>query len=91
MVDLSSCEQCLLPPADEDDLTDVMLAVVELTARWRDLGISLGIRPSVLDTVLSTFPRNPRWCLAEMLKEWLRRDYNVSTTLQPWFCSKFTV
>ena len=77
---LSSCQQCLLPPADEDDLRDVICAVADLARRWKDLGISLGLRKSDLDVI---FLPSPNECLSEMLCLWLRQHYNVSATLQP--------
>ena len=77
---LSSCQQCLLPPAGEDDLRDVICAVADLAGRWKDLGISLGLRLSDLDTI-PFYSLNE--CLREMLCLWLRQSYNVSATLQP--------
>ena len=62
--------------SDEDDLRDVKSAVANLAGRWKDLGISLGIRSSKLDI---NFP-TPSDCLREMLALWLRQSYNVRTT-----------
>ena len=67
--------------ADEDDLRDVRLAVADLAARWKDLGISLGIRLSDLDAIFSTNPNSPSDCLREMLAIWLKQNYIVRTTL----------
>ena len=77
---LSSCQQCLLPPADEDDLRDVRSAVADLAGRWKDLGISLGVRAGDLYAIPL---HSPNECLREMLCLWLRQSYNVSGTLQP--------
>ena len=66
--------------ADEDDLRDVRLAVADLAARWKDLGISLGIRLSDLDAILSANPHSPSDCLRETLALWLKQNYNVRTT-----------
>ena len=62
-----------------DDLQDVRLAVADLVARWKDLGISLGI--SDLDAILSANPQSPSDCLREMLTLWLKQNYNVRTSL----------
>ena len=80
---LSSCQQCLLPPTDEDDLRDVRSAVADLAGRWKDFGISLGLRTSDLNIIESDSPHSPDECLREMLHLWLRQHYNVSGTLQP--------
>ena len=66
--------------ADEDDLRDVRLAVADLAARWKDLGISLGIRLSDLDAIFSTNPHSASDCLRETLTIWLRQSYNVGTS-----------
>ena len=61
---------------DEDDLQDVRSAVADLAGRWKDLGISLGIRSSKLDTINSPSASDS---LREMLALWLRQSYNVKT------------
>ena len=66
--------------AGEDDLRDVISAVTDLTGRWKDLGISLGVRPCDLDTILSNNPHSSSDCLREMLLRWLRQSYIVCTT-----------
>ena len=60
---------------DEDDLRDVKSAVADLAGRWKNLGISLGIRSSKLDTI------NSDDGLREMLALWLRQNYNVRTII----------
>ena len=64
----------------EDDLQDVISAVTDLTGRWKDLGISLRLRSSNLDTILSDNPHSSSNCLREMLLQWLKQSYNVCTT-----------
>ena len=71
----------VLLPTGEDDLRDVISAVTDLTGRWKDLGVSLGIRLSELNAILSTNPQSPNDCLREMLALWLKQNYNVKTTL----------
>ena len=66
---------------DEDDLRDVKSAVADLAGKWKDLGISLGIRLSELNAILSTSPHSPSDCLSEMLALWLKQCYNVRTKL----------
>ena len=67
--------------AGDDDLRDVISAVTDLTGRWKDLGISLGLHPSDLDTILSNNPDSSSKCLMEMLLQWLQQSYIVCTTL----------
>ena len=69
---------CVLLLTGEDDLRDVRSAVADLAGRWKDLGVSLGVRSSRLDEISSNSPSN---CLREMLALWLRQSYNVRTTL----------
>ena len=65
----------------EDDLRDVKSAVADLAGKWKDLGISLGIRLSELNAILSTSPHSPSDCLSEMLALWLKQCYNVRAKL----------
>jgi len=67
--------------ADEDDLKDVRSAVVDLVGRWQDLGVSLGIRQSNLDAILSDNRYFSSDCLRKMLSLWLRQSYKVWTRL----------
>ena len=63
--------------SDEDNLRDVRFAVADLAARWKNLGISLGIFLSELDAILSPHPHSPSDCLRETLAIWLKQNYNV--------------
>ena len=66
--------------AGEDDLQDVMSAVTNITGRWKNLGISLGMHAGDLETILLANPHSPSDCVREMLLQWLRQN-NVCTTL----------
>ena len=65
--------------AGEDDLQIVRSAVTSLAGRWKDLGISLGVRPGDLDATANAGSASD--CLREMLLQWLRQSYNVCTTI----------
>ena len=67
--------------ADEDDLRDVISAVMSIAGRWKDLGISLGVRAGDLDTILSNNPHSCSDRLRDVLTLWLRQSYNVRITL----------
>ena len=73
--------------AGEDDLQDGISAVTDLTGRWKDLGVSLGVRAGDLDTILSNNPHSSSDCLREMLLQWLKQSYKVCTTDVPFSAS----
>ena len=56
-------------------------AVTSLAGRWKDLGISLGVRAGNLDTILANNPNSSSDRLREVLALWLRQSYNVCVTL----------
>ena len=66
----------------EDDLRDVRSAVASLAARWKNLGLSLGIRFSDLAEINLPLPCD---CLTEMLALWLRQNFNVKTIITLYF------
>ena len=72
---------CVFLFADENDLRDMISAVTSLAGRWKDLGISLGVRAGDLDTILSNNPNSSSDRLREVLTLWLRQSYNVRITL----------
>ena len=63
--------------ADEDDLRDVISAVVDLAERWQDLGISLRLRQGDLKAILTNNAHCCNNCLREMLTLWLKQNYKV--------------
>ena len=75
----------------EDDLWYVRSAVVDLIGRWKDLGISLGVRPSDLGTILLANPHSPSDCLREMLLLWLKQSYNVGVVFFPYLSAYLTL
>jgi len=77
----SSCQQlyciCVLLLADEDDLRDVRSAMADLSGRWQDLGVSLGIRQGNLKAIISDKPHSSSDCLRKVLTLWLGQNYRV--------------
>ena len=58
----------------ESDLKDVMREVSSLAERWQELGTSLGINKSDLETIHFDSPID---CLTKTLTLWLRQSYEV--------------
>ena len=81
-----SCQQYQLqrcvPIVGEDDLHAVNSAVADLAARWRDLGVSLGLRSCSLEAFENSGSYS-HYYLTEMLKLWLRQSYNVCNISDP--------
>ena len=67
--------------AVEDDLGAVKTVVADIAAKWKDLGLSLGIRNCDLDAIQSSSNPAASDCLREMLALWLKQNYSVSTPL----------
>ena len=63
----------------ENDLQAVKAAVGDLAGKWHDFGLTLGIRNTDLESIRSSFYPTARVCLREMLTQWLKQNYNVST------------
>ena len=65
--------------AGENELGPVNAAVADLAAKWKDLGLTLGIRKSHLDAIPLSGNPTASDCLREMLALWLKQNYDVST------------
>ena len=64
--------------SDEDNLHDVMeeLASFDKT-RYYNIGSSLRLRPTELDTIESSYQQNPERALTKVVTAWLQKHYNV--------------
>ena len=59
-----------------------MSTLEPLESRWRDIGRKLGIRPSTIDSISADHSQcGP--CLSEVIKHWLKLNYDVSKFGQP--------
>ena len=85
----------MIIPADEDDLRDVISAVVDLAKRWQELGVSLRLRQDDLKAILTNNPDSCDNCLREMLILWLGQKYKVQISQTSPLClllgSKFNL
>ena len=64
----------------EDDLSDTIRELTDVAAKWRSIGIFLGVRDSWLEAIQGN---NPQDCLRQTLATWLRRNYNVKRFGEP--------
>ena len=67
----------------EDDLTDVMEAVVDVAAKWKFIGMALGIKRAELNTIASKHASDAKECLSDMLCAWLQQCYDAKRFGQP--------
>ena len=70
-------------PTDEDDLFDLRKALISVVAKWKSIGIGLGIKSGKLDEIEAANLGDPSWCLTKVLTAWLRRSYNVKRFGEP--------
>ena len=64
------------------DLFSVKKEIVSLAAKWRHIGLALGLDPAQLDTI----DANNRYvedCLTEVLSHWLKQAYDTEQFGQP--------
>ena len=71
-----------ISPLDIEDLFDVKVKVLPVAARWRDIGLALGISDSKLETIEAN-KSDVRDRLTDMLRLWLNRAYNVEKYGEP--------
>ena len=65
-----------------DDLIDVKSKVMPVAARWRDIGLVLGIPDPKLETI-ETNKSDVRECVTDMLRLWLNKVHNVKKYGEP--------
>ena len=63
-------------------MIDVKLKVLPVAARWRDIGLVLGISDSKLE-IIEASKLDIRDCLTDMLRLWLNEAYNVEKYGEP--------
>ena len=65
---------------DKDDLPDIIRELTDVTAKWRNIGIILGIPDNRLKAIKEDSPPD---YLREMLSIWLQKNYNVKRFGEP--------
>ena len=56
---------------------DVMDEVLDVTPKWKFLGLALRLKPAELDRISSKNHNDPMECLRDMLHAWLQQHYDV--------------
>ena len=67
----------------DDDLFDVQSELIPVTSKWRSIGTALRLKSDVLESIQAVSGSDPPACLASMVTEWLRRNYNVKRFGEP--------
>ena len=65
-----------------EDLRDVRSALGPVIARWKHIGLTLGLDPGQLEAV-ERDKGNCEDCLTEVLTLWLKRNYNTERFGEP--------
>lgn len=69
--------------SDLDDLYEVVWELNPVVANWKHIGIALQLKSNALDTIEKHSSCDPRMCLSEMVKEWLKKNYNLKKYCDP--------
>ena len=74
---------CHIPHPDDDNLFDVMAALIQVAAQWKSIGIALRLKPALLESIETDNSSDPTTCLTSMITEWLERNYKVEKFGEP--------
>ena len=72
-----------VPHPDLDALFDVLKELNPVSAKWRNIGIALRLKPNILDGISAYNNGDPTACLNSVITEWLKRNYNVKKFGEP--------
>ena len=67
---------------DISDLFEVKRELLPVTARWKHVGLALGLNPNTLDAI-ERENKDSENCLARMLTLWLKKNYNTERFGEP--------
>ena len=57
---------------------DLQRFLTDYCKQWRDIGLPLGLKSSVLDLVASAHPMQDRECFRAILEKWLQLNVGVT-------------
>ena len=64
--------------SDDDDWNLVCMEIRKLAAKWRAIGIALGISGRMLNEIAGNHHHQASDCLASILQEWIGQNYNTA-------------
>ena len=67
----------------DDDLFDVQSELIPVTAKWRNIGTALRLKSDALESIQVGSGSDPSACLASMVTEYLKRNYNLKRFGEP--------
>ena len=73
----------ILPSDLNNDICDVKTELIRVAAKWRAVGIALGLQSDTLDIIETRCSSDPCQRLEMMVTEWLKRNYNVRKFGEP--------
>ena len=68
---------------EEDDLYEVLEALMELVSVWKVIGVAFRLKMSKLNEIEEANHGNLRDCLINVLTNWLNRNYNADKFGEP--------
>lgn len=69
--------------SDLSDLFDVTDELSPIATNWKSVGAALQLKSDILVNIDTRCTGNPRACLSQMVKEWLKRNYKVEKYGEP--------
>ena len=66
-----------------DSLFDVQSELISSAAKWKSIGSALRLKHDSLANIEAGNSSDPLACLASMVTEWLKRNYNVGKFGEP--------
>ena len=57
--------------------------LISVSAKWESIGIALRLKANTLDGIQTKNCGDPTACLTSVVKEWLKRNYNVERFGEP--------
>ena len=77
------CSSASLFISDLNDLFAVTSELSPIATNWKSVGAALQLKSDILVNIDTRCTGNPHACLSGIVKEWLKRNYNVEKFGQP--------
>ena len=69
--------------AEKDDWNYVVTECTSLSAKWRQLSISMGLPSKLIDTIKHNYGDDAEGCWGEALNKWICQNYNTDKYSMP--------